>query len=105
MTAKAIRAEIAPGAVFDVTNHYITREDHPCHGTQRRTIVRTNTAAFYVSLDGVPGHTESRVDWPRASQIERDQDGTIRMYGGGAGQKPGELFLTLAPVPGQLRMV
>ena len=27
-----------------------------------------------------------------------DPDGTIRLYGGGAGQDPGDLFLTLVPV-------
>ncbi len=97
MTAKDIRAEIAPGSVFDVTNHYITREDHPCYGTQQRTILRANTAAFYLSLDGVEGHDESRVDWPRASQMQRDDDGTIRLYGGGAAQGREDLFLTLHP--------
>lgn len=99
MTSLAdIRRSVQPGNVYDVTNHYIKREDHPSFGTNRRTVIRATSARFYLSherrADGSP------IDWPKAAQAQMDLDGTIRLYGGGLGQQPHELFLTLLPVKG-----
>lgn len=105
-TLTEIKRTVRPGDVFDVTNHYIRRPDHPCYGTSRREVVKVNTSALYLgyprgaSMNTSPGRRAagSRIEWPRASQVQRDTDGTIRIYGGGIGQVAGELFLTLVPV-------
>jgi hypothetical protein len=90
-----IKEAVAPGRVFEVTNHIITRPDHPLSGTIRRTVTRTTSRRFYLSH---PARGESEVDWPPAAQVQMDGDGTIRLYGGGLGQDPDDLFLTLVPV-------
>jgi hypothetical protein len=41
MTLAEIKRHVRPGQVYDVTNHYITRTDHPAFGTTRRTVTRT----------------------------------------------------------------
>jgi hypothetical protein len=96
----AAKSAVCPGRVFDVTNHHITRPDHPSFGTARRTVTPTTSRRFYLSH---PARAESEVDWPKAAQVQMDADGTIRLYGGGLGQKPGELFLTLVPVEDQAK--
>jgi hypothetical protein len=98
-----VKEAIRPGRQFDVTNHYISREAHPGHpwaGTTRRTIGDVNSAAFYFELPAGDNPANGRRPWPKASQVELDGDGTIRLFGGGAGQQPGDLFLTLVPVAG-----
>ena len=97
-TLAQIKQTVRPGQIYDVTNHYITRQDHPAYGTTRRTVSRTTGKRIYLTRAGHRG--ETGVDWPRAAQVQRDPDGTIRLYGGGIGQEPEELFLTLVPVPG-----
>lgn len=96
---KALRDRIKVGDVFDVTNHYIKREDHPSYGTTRRTITATNTAAFYMALGG---RKANRQEWPRVDRFTVEDDGTIKLYGGGIGQAPTDLFLTLTPVASTL---
>jgi hypothetical protein len=91
-----IKRRVQAGSVYDVTNHYIQRPDHPSFGTQRREVMRVSASRFYLSHrtrpDGAP------VDWPKAAQVQMDDDGTIRLYGGGVSQGPDDLFLTLVPV-------
>lgn len=89
-----IRASVKPGMEFDVTNHFIKREDHPYFGTRRAKVTRVTGGSVWMTA---PGGGETNVEWPKASQIQRDEDGTIRFYGGGINQPPDELFLTLAP--------
>jgi hypothetical protein len=91
-TLAEIKRAVQPGQVYDVTNHYITRTSHPCYGTRRDTITAVTGSSFRWAS------TQWATKWPRASQVQMDADGTIRLYGGGAGQKPDELFLTLTPV-------
>jgi hypothetical protein len=97
VTAREIKEAVAPGSVWDVTNHYITREDHPCYGTRRLTITRVTSGAFYVT-SATALRSEDRIPWPPARQMARREDGTIRLCGGGAAQQPHEPFLTLRPV-------
>lgn len=101
MPLTAIKSTVYPGRVFDVTNHFIKREDHPGFGTTRRSVTRVTGSRIYMSLVatdvGKPGK-EREIDWPPASRCDMDPDGTIRLYGGGCNQKPDELFLTLVPV-------
>jgi hypothetical protein len=96
-TLAEIKRTVEAGQVYDVTNHYITRTDHPAYGTTRRKVTRALSSRFYLEYADRPGN-QSPVDWPRASQVQRADDGTLHLYGGGIGQKPDELFLTLVPV-------
>ena len=97
MTLAEIKRRVRPGRVYDVTNHYITRRDHPAFGTTRRTVTRATASRFYLAY---PVSGEVPVDWPKAAQVSIDTDGVIRLLGGGIGQEPDEPFLTLAPVRG-----
>jgi hypothetical protein len=104
MPLEAVKSVVRQGGVYDVTNHYVTREDHPCHGTTRRRVTKVNSSSVYMVPAAAPADAEAKwpaFKWPKATQVEMDPDGTIRLYGGGAGQQPGELFLTLVPVQDQ----
>lgn len=92
--AKAKRL-LAPGTVWDVTNHYIDRVDHPSFGTTRRTITRCVSGRTYCT---VPNKAkDGYFDWPKAGQVEVDDDGTIRLLGSPM-KDPAATFLTLRPV-------
>ena len=62
MTRKAAQATFAPGDVVKVTNHYITREDHPCYGTRTSTVVRSTTAGLTLEPGGF-------TPWPKAADL------------------------------------
>lgn len=80
------------GRVVEVTNHYITRTDHPCYGTVEREIARTTSSHLWFVMSGMSGN----VPWPKAAQLDVDErNGVIRFWGGGAGQPPDALFLTI----------
>jgi hypothetical protein len=87
MTKAQIRALFRPGQTVRVTNHYITREDHPCFGTQTRTVAKVTTTSLWFTATG-------NVQWPRVDQVETE-DGIVRLFGGGIGQQPTDLFLTI----------
>ena len=95
-----IKASVVPGATYDVTNHYITREDHSAYGTTRRKVTKTTGSSVYMVYVDHPG-SEAKwptFKWPPAAQVEQDPDGTVRLFGMAAGQKPTDPFLTLTPV-------
>ncbi len=96
MTLADIKRLIRPGQEWDVTNHYITRPDHPGYGTTRRTVTKVTHTRFYLTREGSTG--TSPIDWPKAAQVSAGDDGAITLRGGGLGQKPGDLFLTLRRV-------
>jgi hypothetical protein len=109
MTLAETKRCVQAGQVYDVTNHFITRQDHPSFGTTRRAVVGTTASRIYMSMaaaDLEPGHAEPAraIAWPKAPQVQMDDDGVIRLYGGGAGQDPGDLFLTLVPVKNGVRV-
>jgi hypothetical protein len=91
VTLAAIRALFEPGQVVTVTNHYITRPDHPCYGTQTRTIARVTSTGLWFTESG-------RVAWPKREQIVAEGS-IVRLFGGGAGQQPADLFLTIETTP------
>jgi hypothetical protein len=92
-TLADFKAAMQPGTKIAVTNHYITREDHPSFGTTIRQVVKVNSASFYTSANPWP------MPWPKASQIvQNPQDGSWDVLGGGAGQAPHELYLTIREV-------
>ena len=61
MPLTAIRSAVRPGQVYDVTNHHVTREDHPAFGTTRRAVTRITGSRFYLSARP-PGTGETPVD-------------------------------------------
>lgn len=87
MTRQQIRSLFRPGQTVRVTNHYITRPDHPCFGTRDRVIARVTTSSLWFAETG-------NVAWPRANQMTVDGS-TVRLFGGGIGQQPTDLFLTI----------
>jgi len=96
-----IKASVTVGAVYDVTNHYITRKDHSAYGTTRRKVTKTTGSSVYMVYMVFAEHPEAKwpaFKWPPAAQVEQDPDGTIRLFGMAAGQKPTDPFLTLTPV-------
>ena len=102
MTLAEIKRQVTVGQVYDVTNHYITRVDHPCYGTTRRVVAKVTGSSVYLSLHSdalqvMPGPYPTFA-WPKACQVEMRPGGVIQLYGGGAGQKPTDLYLTLTPV-------
>lgn len=102
MPLTAIKSAVRPGSIYDVTNHYIRRPEHPSYATTRRRVTRVTGSSVYMVPEPPPADIAApkwpTFTWPRASQAEMDSDGTIRLYGGGAGQRPDELFLMLIPV-------
>lgn len=106
MTLSDIKRAIRVGDVYDVTNHYVTNPEHVWFGTTRRRVQRVNSVGFALELEPHRDDAEppSILAWPKASQIERDPDGTIRIYGRGPSfGNPNDLFLTLVPVNARKR--
>lgn len=90
MTAlSSYKQAMRPGVELEITNHYITREDHSCFGTTKRRVGRVTGSSLYYEGGQWP------TKFPKASEIEQVDPQTWRVYGGGAGQKPDELFLTI----------
>jgi hypothetical protein len=88
VTAKAIRALFHAGQPVTVTNHYITRSDHPCFGTQARTVAKVSGSHLWFTESG-------HVKWPKASQMAYN-NGVVQLFGGGVGQDSQALFLSIA---------
>ncbi len=91
MTATEIRAHVKVGTLWQVTNHYISREDHPCFGTRLTMVTKTTGSSFTLG-------DRDRVEWPRASETTIRNDGTILLFGGGAAQDNHDLWLSLTPI-------
>lgn len=89
MTLNQIRQQFYRGQIVTVTNHYITRADHPCFGTQRRTIAKVTSSHLHFTESG-------SVSWPKAAQVTCE-NGVVQLFGGGLGQQPSDLFLTITP--------
>ena len=87
MTMQAIRALFHAGQNVKVTNHYITRPDHPCYGTQERTIARVSSSHLTFTESG-------SVPWPRANQMSVSGN-VVTLRGGGIGQDAQAPFLTI----------
>lgn len=91
MTKTQIQSLFRPGQIVRVTNHYITRVDHPCYGTRVAMIKTVNNGSIHFAQSG-------RVAWPKADQLTADGS-VVRFYGGGIGQPPTDLFLTIETNP------
>lgn len=84
------KAVMSVGAEIEVTNHYITREDHPCYGTTHRTVTNTNTSSWSYYE---PAHSSDHANkWPKASNVKANDDGTFAIFGH---PKADDLFLTI----------
>jgi len=86
MNKNQIRRLFVPGMTVTVTNHYITRPDHPCFGTRVRTVAKVTASHLHFDETG-------SVPWPKAADLRLERDTTVRFYGH---PKPGDLFLTIA---------
>ena len=84
MTLAAIRKLFVPGRVVTVTNHFITRPDHPCFGTRTRTVTKVTSSHLHFDVGG-------SVPWPKAANVTAD-NGVVRFHNW---PKPGDLFLTI----------
>lgn len=89
MTLAAIKRLFNPGQVVYVTNHYITRQEHPCFGTRERTVAKaTSSHLHFEGFSGVP--------WPKAGSIQVDGGGAVRWMDF---PNEGDLFLTIRLAP------
>lgn len=88
MSKHAIIGRFTPGLRVTVTNHYITRIDHPCFGTRTATVVRASGSHLY--FEGVAGGTP----WPKKAADLRTDGDTVFFYGF---PNEGDLFLTIVP--------
>lgn len=87
MTKQQIVDLFQPGTVVEVTNHFITREDHPCFGTNERTIAKATGSHLWFTSNG-------NVPWPKAANLQADmqaEPGIVRFYGY---PNSNDLFLT-----------
>jgi hypothetical protein len=55
-------------------------------------VVKVNTASFYTDANPWP------MSWPKSSQVVSGDPGVFQLLGGGAGQAPTDLFLTIRVV-------
>jgi hypothetical protein len=91
ITVAELKRALTAGTTWSLTNVYITREDHPCHGTRTVTVTKANSSSYYLD-NGQWGN-----EWPKKGQAARTADGAYLVYGTGAGQKPDELTLIFRP--------
>jgi hypothetical protein len=89
MTLTEIKRRLRPGQVYQVTNHRLSAEFSP---VTVRVARLTGEYGFYVE------HSlgESKVSWPPARHVRRDDDGTLHLMG--TGVQAGRPFLTFVPV-------
>ena len=85
MTLPTLKKALQIGSAVEVTNHYITREDHPCVGTNRRTVTTNNSASYGFDVGG-------KQRWPKASDVATAGPNCSRVYGH---PHAGDLFLTI----------
>jgi hypothetical protein len=90
MTLTEIRRRVRPGQVYEVTNHRLGPEFSPVTAVVDRM---AGDYGFY--LRHALG--ETKVGWPPARFVTRDEDGTLHLLGTGA--YAGLPFLTLVPAP------
>lgn len=81
-----LKALLVAGTDIEVTNHYITREDHPCFGTTARTVAKANSGSWYYEGQkwGNP--------WPKAGDVKQINASTFEQYGH---PHAGDLYLTI----------
>jgi hypothetical protein len=89
MTLTEIKRRVRPGQVYAVTNHRPGAVRGPVTVRVGRL---TGDYGFYV--DHPLG--ETKVSWPPARFVTRDEDGTLHLMG--TGVHAGLPFLTLVPV-------
>jgi hypothetical protein len=82
------KAAMEVGIAVDVTNHYLTRQDHPCFLPVRRTVTTSNSASYGFSTGG-------KQRWPKVSQVRGLGMGVFGIYGY---PNEGDLFLTITIV-------
>jgi hypothetical protein len=88
-TLAEIKRQVRPGQAYRVTNHRLGPEFSP---VTVRVARLTGDYGFYVE------HTlgETKITWPPARHVTRDDDGTLRLRA--TGLHAGEPYLTFVPV-------
>jgi hypothetical protein len=95
MNAATIRRMFAPGQEWEVTNHYLTRVDHPYYGTTVRKVVRVSSNG--VTLEAPKSTEEPHLTrWPKAAHLTLTDDGAIDWRGHPS--QPDAPFLTFRQV-------
>ena len=87
-----VRRLFEPGQVWDVTNEYITRVDHPCYGTTRRVVRAVYTSGVRFFAVGDAG--EETLKWPKSADLV-EAGGVVSWFGV---PRAGALFLTMVRV-------
>jgi hypothetical protein len=84
----AIKRRVRVGQRYEVTNHGAD----PFHGPVRVVVTQAFDTRFLVQ------HAlgETRIGWPPARYVRRDEDGTLHLLG--IGEHAGLPFLTLVPL-------
>ena len=92
MTLTEIKRRVRPGQVYRVTNY---RTEMAFSPVMVRVDRMSGGYGFYVR------HAlgETKINWPPARHVTRDDDGTLHLRG--TGEHAGEPYLTLVPVPGK----
>ncbi len=86
MILRAARETFITGDKVVVTNHYITREDHPCFGTREAQVVFSNTGGLTLEPGG-------RTSWPKSANL-KVETGRLELWERD-GRDPGVLFLEI----------
>ena len=86
-TKQALVGMLQAGDTVQVTNHYITVEDHPCYGTRVDTVAR-------VSSSGITFEKGGRVPWPKVADMAGDPEHGYLILGNRPDGKPG-VFLEI----------
>ncbi len=85
------KALMVPGVSVDVTNNYITREDHPCYGTHQRVVTWSNGSSWHYVSDETG---DNCMHWPKSRNIQRGDNGAFIIFGH---PTDNDLFLTVVP--------
>lgn len=91
MTLAEIKRRVRPGQAYLVTNHRMEITFGP---VMVRVDRMSGDYGFYVR------HAlgETKINWPPARHVTRDDDGTLHLRG--TGEDAGKPYLTLVPVTG-----
>lgn len=88
------KAALKVGTEVEVTNHYVTKPDHPCYGTRRATVLTTTRKSFRLSQPNTPN--PAPLLWPKEIMLRQTAAGAWLLYGF---PTPQDLFLTIRVQP------
>lgn len=90
-TLAAVKRAVRPGQFWTVTNHFVTRPEHPGFGAIRSEIISVTSGGFRLSR-----HPDDRVGteirWPDAGRVRLGDGGAITISAATGGP-----FVTMVP--------